>query len=229
MHGTTKWRDAQAKNLHCAALIECMGLPGSGKTTFCKILQKELVAEGLQLHDKCTQISDMKFGERFLFKLRLLLFAIIIRPRLSFSLGRWIFQQNIVSKAFKLNLAFNGLSMISLYKKRNAIILLDQGLIQIFWAAAREILQHGQKVRNLEAAESILSSLYGSRPIVVIEITADAKCHEEQLAAREGWTPQDTAAWQAILPIQNGAMGIVKNLAGRLAKVGKCQIMTHYV
>ena len=148
-------------NLHCAALIECVGLPGSGKTHYCKSLETELVSEGLQVHGESARISHMKSGERFLLKLRLLLVAVIFRPRLSFSLGCWIFQQSILSKAFKVRLALNGLYVINLYRKRNAIILLDQGLIQIFWSATQKVLQDGGKVRNLEAAESILSSLYG--------------------------------------------------------------------
>lgn len=208
-------RFADRSDLFGFDVIECLGVPGSGKTFFCRSLARLAEARGLLLDNSAVGLDSLSRARRLARKAASCLRAVLFRPVLTARLLGWCLAQDIGSTGRAARIALNGWGVIGFHARRGPL-LLDQGGAQIFWALARHLAQQGKGWNDEETGIWILDALGKNRRIALIEFPVSEALLATQLQNREGWGEFEMQAWRASCRAQNEATAMVLQLLNRL-------------
>lgn len=185
-------------------IVECMGLPGAGKTYFCAALSADLQALGERVSTDSMRIGALSPPRRIGRKMWLCAEALLFWPATTRAFIHWIWCQDL-PRARSLNLIINAMSVLPLYRKTDQIIVLDQGLVQIAWAVLHYLLQRDKYLIEGAQFRDLLEQVYGLRRVHLVNVCARQGWHEKKLSARENWTAAQCTQWRAGLARQENA------------------------
>ena len=194
-------------------IVECTGLPGSGKTTLCADIARKSTVPKSRISTKSLQLGDMSFVARNLSKVLLIASAMWKYPRSTMGLARWVMRQPIRFGAKKLSLVFNAMSVVGLYLPGRDLVVIDQGFFQIFWAVAYTAERDGNPVRVPEKFASLVGSIIAGKSLKLIFVETHRDQHAAMLSQRENWSDKRIEDWKASLNGQQAAFQRVKDLA----------------
>lgn len=118
-------------------VVECFGMPGVGKTFFAKALQTKLTEAGLSVDSRFLRPADEPRIKRVLYKLRLVVPFLFIRPGCSWTLLRFVLQVGVTNPRDFSIVLFNWFYVAASIRRglrAGAVVLLDQGMAQAVWS-----------------------------------------------------------------------------------------------
>jgi hypothetical protein len=162
-----------------ATLIECYGLPGTGKTTLCVHLGQKL---GQLTSDevRASWRGERRLGERLRFASHALL-----EPRVWLAVGVATLRLGI----WKSPDGVRRMATLPLLRARTGIFLerhalaLDQLLMQELWSA---LVSAGNYTPDSGALASLLGALYERLPVRLLCLDLDSGRAAERIASRTG-------------------------------------------
>lgn len=197
-------------------LVECFGLPGSGKSFYSDILNNKLQKEGIKTISNSIYFTKYSKSLRFFIKSRMVLYALATKPLVSAKLLIWIMQQKVDSKLQLARLIYNGLSVLAAYPKDNKhLIIIDQGVIQLFWAIAMNTKSQNDGFKNPLLGISVMKSLFKNKRIIFLNITPEIDAHIDQVKERKDINFDE---WKQSLEKQKAAKIIIMNLVNTFCK-----------
>ncbi|MFK8035741.1 MAG: hypothetical protein AB8B94_16515 [Hyphomicrobiales bacterium] len=185
-------------------VVECTGLPGSGKTYFCAALSEGFRTLGRQAQANSLQLGGVSRMKRTNWKIWLCVQALMHWPKATVTLTHWIWRQDL-PRARRLVLSINAISVLPFYRKTARVILLDQGLVQIAWAVLYHLIRRDKELVDGTRFRHLLEQIYGDRRIQLVEVHAQKGWHAAKLAARENWTEAQETQWYISLTSQQNA------------------------
>ena len=194
-------------------IIECAGLPGSGKTTLCTDIVRESTVPRSRISAMSLHLSALSFVPRNLSKLSLIALAMVRYPRSTMGLARWMIRQPIPLFPKKLSLVFNAMSVVGLYATGKNLVVIDQGLFQIFWAVAYNVGRDGNAVQVPGKFASLVGSIIAGKSLKLNFVETHQDQHSAMLSQRENWSDKQTEDWKASLNRQQAALQSVRELA----------------
>lgn len=159
-------------------VIEFIGMPGSGKSTLCDYVYDELKNE-YDIINFTSEITKKNKNLRIIIKLYYLVTFFLIHPSLVIKLFLMIYRTGQKTFNDLVKVSFNLYFILGvLEKKKNKIILLDQGLLQSFWS----ISFNSKRNENTE----IVKLLKDYFPNLVIKVSVKKEVLKNRLLTRNG-------------------------------------------
>jgi len=210
------FNDKSINNLSCSNIIECYGLPGSGKTYFSKIIFQKLNRLGFDVDSRSLSIIKMSYFTRALFKVFLTFISLVYAPKASILFTNWIFKQQITSKSQLIKIWVNGLCVIRLYNSNSAIKLIDQGMIQIYWAIINHLKTQKHDLIDKNTGLKILKSLYGQKNVCIINVNIPNNKHKANIKKRFNGNKTHIYNWEKSIKTQLRSKAKIDDLVQNL-------------
>jgi thymidylate kinase len=165
------------------AVIEFVGLPGSGKSTLSRRVAEILQGQGLRVEQPTYVVDhEMQTWERYLRKFWLVSTEVILHPLQAIGSVRAILGTRQASASDFVGVTTNWLFMSSLLRRaelREGVHIFDEGLINALWSIGFSASSGG--------TSRILGALAGQRmtPVVTVLIEADIATVKNRLVQRQ--------------------------------------------
>lgn len=152
-------------------IVEMCGLPGAGKTTFCRALKQELTNRGIVAYDLADFLGNgpMPAWRRHAMRARFVAYGLLAAPRKQFTMIKLVWRDGQVSARSTSKVIWNFAVILGWYHwlrrhgDRSGIVLADQGLVQAAWSvrfSARESrVDWPAFVANLDVPDLFVAAL----------------------------------------------------------------------
>ena len=181
-------------------IVECSGLPGSGKTTVCKLVSEPHSVKGaVPLTALRPNINILRAGRH------ILVLSLTVRP---FRLKR-------------LKRAFNLIVFLRHYEHRGMVILLDQGIVQKIWSIMVDANAH-----STERLRLAMKSLLPFAPDWVVWLETPLSVAAERLHSREdGNSRYDPLPPDEILRHLTARRALLRDLAEQFCRATSARLL----
>lgn len=164
--------------------IEFLGLPGSGKTTVARAVERELMIRGHSVVSRSSALGDyIPSPWRHVVRARFVLFGLCRSPATFVGSVRLIRQENQVSGRDLLKVAWNLWCVMGWYLWRRfrisdgKLVVIDQGLAQALWSIRLSAQEPGNKWFGYLAD-------FGLDDILFVEVCTGVDLARERLDGR---------------------------------------------
>lgn len=181
-------------------IIECVGLPGAGKTTVCKMVSEPHGGKGA-----------------------VPLFA--MRPSWAVVGAAWhIFALSLTTRPFdlkRLTRAFNLVLFLRHYEHRDLMILLDQGIVQKVWSILADSAHHSR-----QRLDRVMLSLLPFAPDWVVWLDTPLDAAARRLGARVGGNSRyDTLQLDEVLQQFAIRQTLLRKLTEQFCNAGSARLL----
>lgn len=181
-------------------IVECVGLPGAGKTTVCKMVLEPHGGKGT------VPLTAMR-PNRAVLRVAWHIFALCLTAR-PFDLKR-------------LTRAFNLVLFLRHYEHRDLMILLDQGIVQKVWSILADSAHHSS--RRLDQA---IASLLPFAPDWVVWLETPPDAAAQRLGARVGGNSRyDTLPLDEVLQQFANRQTLLRKLTEQFCNTGRARLL----
>ncbi len=181
-------------------IIECVGLPGAGKTTVCKMVSEPHGGKGV------VPLTA-------------------VRPSRAVVEAAWhIFALSLTTRPFdlkRLTRAFNLVLFLRHYEHRDLMILLDQGMVQKVWSILADSTHHSSQ--RLDRA---IASLLPFAPDWVVWLETPPDAAARRLGVRVGGNSRyDALRPDEVLQQFTSRQALLRELAERFCNKGHVRLL----